>query len=91
MIEPYGFTKEKQEVIDELIDEKVEDLVNDHVRFSSNHPKRPLLLIGDIPSTKILLETLGCTKSLPCASTAPLRFGLSPNLSPSRPITHTLL
>ena len=31
MIEPYGFTKEKQDVIDELIDEKVEDLVNDHV------------------------------------------------------------
>jgi hypothetical protein len=31
VIEPYGFTKEKQEVIDELIDEKVEDLVDDHV------------------------------------------------------------
>ena len=31
MIEPYGFTKEKQEVIDDLIDERVEDLVNDHV------------------------------------------------------------
>jgi len=30
VIEPYGFTKEKQEVIDGLIDEKVEDLVNDH-------------------------------------------------------------
>lgn len=40
MIEPYGFTKEKQEVIDELIDEKVEDLVDDYVRFSSVHPKR---------------------------------------------------
>jgi len=33
MIEPYGFTKEKQGVIDNLIDEKVEDLVNDHVCF----------------------------------------------------------
>ena len=31
MIEPYGFTGEKQEVIDKLIDAKVEDLVNDHV------------------------------------------------------------
>ena len=31
MIEPYGFTREKQEVIDQLIDAKVEDLVNDHV------------------------------------------------------------
>jgi len=33
VIEPYGFTKEKQEVIDKLIDENVEDLVNDHVCF----------------------------------------------------------
>ena len=39
MIEPYGFTKEKQEVIDKLIDDKVEDLVNDHVRFSPTRPK----------------------------------------------------
>jgi hypothetical protein len=31
VIEPYGFTGEKQEVIDKLIDAKVEDLVNDHV------------------------------------------------------------
>lgn len=38
MIEPYGFTKEKQEVIDQLVDDKVEDLVNDHVGFSSTHP-----------------------------------------------------
>jgi len=30
VIEPYGFTGEKQEVIDKLIDAKVEDLVNDH-------------------------------------------------------------
>ena len=39
MIEPYGFTKEKQEVIDKLIDDKVEDLVNDHVRFSTIPPE----------------------------------------------------
>ena len=32
LIEPYGFTKEKQEVVDRLIDEKVEGFVNDHVR-----------------------------------------------------------
>ncbi|KAF9651463.1 oligomeric complex COG6 [Thelephora ganbajun] len=30
VIEPYMFTKEKQEVIDKLIDERVEDLVYDH-------------------------------------------------------------
>jgi len=39
VIEPYGFTKEKQEVIDKLIDDNVEDLVNDHVCFSSTQPK----------------------------------------------------
>jgi hypothetical protein len=39
VIEPYEFTKEKQEVIDELIDEKVEDLVNDHVCFFPVRPK----------------------------------------------------
>lgn len=38
MIEPYEFTKEKQEVIDKLIDDKVEDLVNHHVGFSSTRP-----------------------------------------------------
>lgn len=32
VLEPYSFTKEKQEVIDKLIDEKVEDLVNDHYK-----------------------------------------------------------
>jgi hypothetical protein len=34
VIEPYGFTKEKQEVIEELIDDNVEDLANDHVCLS---------------------------------------------------------
>jgi len=40
LIEPYGFTREKQNTIDELIDENVEDLVNDHVCFFSVHPNR---------------------------------------------------
>jgi len=40
VIEPYGFTNEKQEVIDRLIDERVEDLVNDHVCFSLVYCKR---------------------------------------------------
>ena len=31
-IEPYGFTKEKQEVVDRLVDEKEKGFVNDHVR-----------------------------------------------------------
>lgn len=53
MIEPYGFTREKQDVIDELIDEKVEDLVNDHVCFCSIHTIRFAWLMGGVSSTKI--------------------------------------
>ena len=53
MIEPYGFTKEKQEVIDDLIDHKVEDLVSDHVCVFSIHPKKSVQLMGEIPSTGI--------------------------------------
>ena len=53
MIEPYGFTKDKQKVIDGLIDEKVEDLVNDHVCFSSIHSKWSVRLTAEVSSTKI--------------------------------------
>lgn len=60
MLEPYGFTREKQEVIDKLIDEKVEDLVNDHVRFPSIHlGKIPPLMRGFAFSTKISRGTRG--------------------------------
>ena len=52
MIEPYGFTKVKQEVIDELVDERVEDLVNDHVRFVFVDSKRSAKLTVDFCSTK---------------------------------------
>lgn len=51
MIEPYGFTREKQEVIDELINEKVEDLVDDHVCFFSIHTKGSAPLTDDATSS----------------------------------------
>jgi hypothetical protein len=60
VIEPYGFTKEKQEVIDDLIDEKVENLVNDHVCFtSSTHPESLFFTDRSYPQYENLTRDAG--------------------------------